>query len=499
MVQRVSGLVSGIDTDALIQKMVQAAKAPVDKIWQQRKTVEWQRQALLDMNTKLYDFRNNKVFNFKLESNLGAKKVELRGYADAVSARAKGDAVPGTMSIKVKSLAKAASIQSDTVMTVKPGDKINVTEEITINGYKVQVNAEDTLKDVLAKITKETNVTAFYDEVAQKVALTSKETGKVNGNPDGSGKRTGDTITFSGTLFADVLKIEAGKQEQKAEDAQLEINGVETTRTSNTFTVNGIEVTLNQVSPKTADNNDYIATTLTTKTDTDKIVESIKAFINDYNEMLKTLQDKVSEKRFRDFPPLTEEQRKEMSDKEIELWEEKAKSGLLKNDTMLSQLISDMRLAMISPVDNGSKYNTISAIGIETGEYTENGKLYLKDEAKLRKAIEEDPQAIVDLFTANGNGDDDDSDVGIGERLYASLEQTMKSITQKVGTVATLHDDSLMGKQMRSLAERIDAGNRRVQQLEQRYYRQFIAMEQAIQRLNAQSSHLLNTFGGNGQ
>lgn len=495
MVQRVSGLASGIDTDTVIKQMVQSAKAPVDKLWQQRKTIEWQRQEYLDLNTKLYDFRNNKLYTFKLEGTLAAKKTDLGGYVDAVSVRPTGDAQPGTMNIKVKSLATTASIHSNQAITMKPEDKFTAAEKISINGYEVQVNAGDTLNTILSKITRETNVSAYYDDSAQKVVMISKETGKIT-NP--KGEVIGDTITFSGNLFND-LGIVAGQQEQKATEAQVIINGVETTRSSNTFIVNGVEITLKTVSPKTADGNDYIATTLTTKTDTDKIVESIKGFINDYNEILKTLQDKVSEKRDRDYPPLTDEQKKEMSDKEIELWEEKAKSGLLKNDTILSQLISSMRLSVISPVDNGSKYNTISAIGIETGTYTENGKLYLKDEAKLRKAIEEDPQAVVDLFTANGSGDNGDSDMGIGERLYASIDQTMKSITQKVGTSASLHDESLMGKQMESLAERIDAGNRRVKQIEQRYYRQFTAMEQAIQRLNAQSAQLLSTFGGGAQ
>lgn len=495
MVQRVSGLASGIDTDSIIKQMVQSARIPVDKLWQQQKTMEWQRQSYLDLNTQLFDFRNNKLFNFKLEGNLGAKKVDLGGYVDSVSARATGDAQPGTMNIKVKSLATSASIHSKDAITMKPDDKIATAEKLTVNGYEVQVNAGDTLSAVLSKITRETNVTAYYDDAAQKVVMISKETGKIT-DPDG--EVIGDTITFSGNLFAN-LNIGADSPIEKATEAQVIINGVETTRTSNTFTVNGVEITLKSVSPKTADGNDYIATSLTTATDTDKIIESIKGFIQDYNEMLKTLQDKVGEKRYRDFPPLTEEQRKEMSDNEIELWEEKAKSGLLKNDTILSQLISDMRLAIASPVDNGSKYNTISAIGIETGTYSENGKLYLKDEAKLRKAIEEDPQAVIDLFTANGNGDDDDSDVGIGERMYASLGRTMKDITTKVGTSASLFDDSLMGKQMESLAERIDAGNRRVKQIEQRYYRQFTAMEQAIQRLNAQSAQLLSTFGGGAQ
>ena len=101
------------------------------------------------------------------------------------------------------------------------------------------------------------------------------------------------------------------------------------------------------------------------------------------------------EKRYNDFPPLTEEQKSEMSEKDIELWEEKAMSGLLRNDSILQGIVYDMRKALndrVAGVDIG-----LSDIGITTGKWYEHGKLYL-DEDKFRKTIAEEPDKVEELF-----------------------------------------------------------------------------------------------------
>jgi flagellar hook-associated protein 2 len=511
MVQRITGLATGIDTESIIKQLVTAARMPVDKLVQQRMQIQWQRQDYLDMNTKLYDFRNNKLFNFKLEGTLAAKKVDISGNTDAVSARAMGNAQLGTMTVKVIQLATASQNVGTGAITADPtfdpnkplsteGTKLDPTFDpssnfsFTINGTTLTFNpATASLNTVISEINKKTNVTAFYDTSTKQISLVSKQAGLTNG-PSGDG----DKITLSsGDFLEKSLKL-LNANSTAAQEAKVEINGLTVTRPSNVFTVNGVELTLKSVSPNTnpADLTTYTPSTLTIKTDTDKIVDAIKGFINDYNDMLKTMQDKISEPRYRDYLPLTDEQKKEMKDEDIQAWEEKAKSGLLRNDSILSEAVSSMRLAISAQVANGSKYNTLSSIGITTGGYQEKGKLYLSDEAKLRQAIEEDPQAVVDLFTANGNGDSDQSDVGIAERIYSALDSAMKNISKKAGTSAILNDDSVLGKQMYYLGKQIDDGNERVKQIEDRYYRQFAAMEEAINRMNAQSAQLLSAFGG---
>ena len=114
------------------------------------------------------------------------------------------------------------------------------------------------------------------------------------------------------------MNFSAGK------NAVFTFNGLETTRSSNTFTINGFEINLKQ--PTTA------PVTFSSAPDTDKVVESVVKFVDDYNKLIEDLNSKIREPKYRDFQPLSDEQKKDMKEKEIELWEEKAKSGTLRND-----------------------------------------------------------------------------------------------------------------------------------------------------------------------
>ncbi|MEK8131750.1 flagellar filament capping protein FliD [Paenibacillus filicis] len=500
MVQRITGMSnSGIDIDAAVKGMLMGQQNKVDKLGQKKQTIEWQRQAYLDMNTKLTDFRNNKLFNFKLEGTLAASKVDISGNQDAISVKATGNAIQGNLNVKVKSLATSASLTSSASVTIDLTKKslkeqfgnVSISDSITINGKKVTFDPEkDTLDKVITKINKETNVTAFFNTSNKQLVLTSKDTGA----------DTKIEVDMNGEL-AQALKLQAtaGVNYKTGQDAQVFINDTLTSQKSNTFLVNGVEITLKNPSPNpgnSGSNNasDYTGSVIRVSRDVNAIVDSIKTFITDYNSILKTLQDKVSETKYRDFPPLTAEQKESLKEKEIEQWEEKAKSGLLANDSILTSVISGFRSVMSGKVDNGSKYNTLANIGIGSIGYLDNGKLTLNDENKLRKALEEDPEAVLNLFTADGTGKKDRSDMGLAERMYADLKSTLDQVKKKTGLSAISLDDTVLGKQMKDLTSRIKAGNNRLADLETRYYKQFSAMEQAMQKYNSQSNSLAGYF-----
>ncbi|WP_284643291.1 flagellar filament capping protein FliD [Paenibacillus silviterrae] len=503
MVQRITGLASGMDIDSVVKGMLTGQQMKVDKLTGKKQTIEWQRQAYLDMNTKLNEYRNNKLYNFKLEGTLAASKTSITG-PEVISAKATGDAVPGNIVVKVKNMASAASANSSgsvvpvdmskTNLNQQFGFSFGASDKITINGKTVTFDpATETLNTLISKINKETNVSAFFDTSTNKLSLMSKQTGLINGAAG-----TGDKIVVSGTLATAFKLDDDGTNHKAAKNAEVFINDLLTTQKNNTFRVNGVDITLNAESPYlggvATNPNSYIGSTISISRDTDKIMESIKGFVNDYNEILKILQDKVGETRYRDFQPLTTEQKESMKDKEVERWEEKAKSGLLRNDSVLSPLISGMRLSISSKVDNGSKYNTLSSIGIKSTDYTDNGKLYITDESKLRKALEEEPQAVLDLFTANGSGRSDRSDMGIAERMYEDLNKAMDQIKKKTGLSSILLDETVLGKQMGTLSKQINRENSRLMDLETRYYKQFTAMEKAISMYNSQSTSLSGYF-----
>jgi flagellar hook-associated protein 2 len=517
---RIGGLASGIDVDSIVEKLMSARRVTVDKLYQQKQLIQWQREAYRDINTKMYDYRNNKLSTYRLEGTWLAKKAELTGNTAAIAAKA-GPTASGQMTVKVQQLATAATVQSFEAVSADSNfdpsktlaDQISAgyladftATEFYVNGTKIEIDKnKDSLNDIINKINRSTNVSAYYDKSSGKLAFATKQTGLVNDatNPDSGG---GKYITFTdpgnpgvpNDFVEGVLKITAASPKTAAQNAEVTvtINGLATNQTStgNTLTVNGVELTLKEAGGA--------ETYINISTDIDAIVEKVKSFIADYNEMLKTLNDKVSETRYRDFLPLTDAQKKEMKENEIKLWEEKAKSGMLRNDEILRKLIFSMRMAVSTPVDTGNeKYRTLTSIGIEGGPYTDHGKLYLVNEAKLRQAIEEDPEAINRLFTAMGTDNEGRSDVGIALRLYDDFQTAMNSIAQKAGSSladSSYQDQSVIGRQLYELNKRIDIENDRLQNLEAMYYRQFAAMEAAINRYNAQAMFLQNAFGGSG-
>ncbi len=506
MVMRVGGLATGMDIDTLVKELMNSHRAPVNKLVQKKQVYEWQRDAYKEVNSKITEFRNNKVFNFKLESTLSTQKAVVTGNTTAIDAVATPSALAGSLTIEVNSLAKSASnYGTDTFGTAAfdptkalaeqstaghlTGGTLTDSYSFKINGVQIDVDpTTQSLNSVISDINKKTNVSAFYDSTTRQISFVSKETGKVNGSVDKS------AITFEDigggdflTNFASVSN--GGLNEVAALDASLNINGMPTSRTSNTFLVNGIEVTLKEV-------NTGNPSTINISVDTDKIVESIKKFMVDYNEFISGLQSKVSELKYRDFPPLTDEQKSVMKEKDIELWEAKAKSGLLRSDSIISKAISSMRLSITSQVvDTGSNYNTLSSIGIKTGAYQEQGKLYL-DETKLREAIESDPEGVMALISGNGSGNPNRSDMGIAERMYEDLDTALREIKTKSGSFISSNDNSFISNQIKNLDVDILNRNNRLSATEQGYYRKFTAMEMAISRFNSQSAYLANAFGG---
>ena len=140
--------------------------------------------------------------------------------------------------------------------------------------------------------------------------------------------------------------------------------------------------------------------TLTSATNVDDMMNKIKEFVTTYNGFVKDLNDQLKETKYRDYAPLTNEQREAMSESDIKLWEEKAKSGLLRNDSLIRNGLSDMRALIYqsNPAIEDPKYNTLFSIGITTTEnYNDGGTLEINED-KLRKALEENPEAVEKLL-----------------------------------------------------------------------------------------------------
>ncbi len=298
-----------------------------------------------------------------------------------------------------------------------------------------------------------------------------------------------------------VLAAGAFKSGTDGVAGEVIINGQVHSISSNTFTYDQMEFTVKKATP--------VNVTVTVKPDEDAVFNAIKGFVDKYNETIDKLNKKISEPVYRDYQPLLDEEKESLSEDQIKKWEEKAKSGVLRRDSILSSVLVDMRRALSDPVQGVSdlKYDTLKEIGISTMDankdkyaYMDNGKLYI-DEAKLRTEIRENGTKVMDLFTRISSATDADTkynESGIAQRMYDKLKGAIDKIIDLAGSTGSPDESEyyLMGKEMRKINKDISDWETRLKGIEDRYWKQFDAMERALQQLNSQSTWFMQQFGG---
>jgi len=237
---------------------------------------------------------------------------------------------------------------------------------------------------------------------------------------------------------------------------------------------------------------------LTSTTDTKSIKESIQEFVKTYNEMLDTLNGLLKEKKYRDYPPLTSEQRQDMSENEQKLWDEKAKSGLLRSDSLIRDGLGKMRSQFVSSVKGlgDDTIDSLAEIGITTSKILSDGGKLVIEEKKLDAALEKDPDQVIQMFTNVGSvtttTDEKGRKVtqdsrGITYRLRDEIDALTKNIEKKAGKEGKTEQTYTLGKQIIESDDRITKLQAKLKDIEARYWKQFTAMEQAINKANQQS------------
>lgn len=501
---RITGLASGMDTETMIKDMMKAQRIPLDKITQKKQYMEWQRDDYRAANKKMFDFRNLTNDTILRQSTYIQKTVTSSAPND-ISVRNVTSTSDFTGKINIQQLAESATMQSagrvlnseadlkKTLKEIKPTINVPTTfnikaikEDGTLDtkGYDVKIDEDSTMQSILDDINKNSGVTAIFDSFTGKIAITAKNSG--------SSQNSTNEIEFSGDFAKYFMQMDsnnvvatAASRGTDGKNAKFIFNGLETERQSNTFQISGFEVTLKKASTEDI--------TFSSSPDTDKILASVVKFVEEYNKMIENFNTEIREKKFRDFQPLSTEQKADMKEKDIELWEEKAKSGTLRNDSILSSALNKMRSELNASLSGVTGANRLSDIGISTSEnYMENGKLII-DEAKLRKAISEDPNQVYELFAANG---ETNSEKGLARRLVTTLDNTRKLVIEKAGSDTAVNNTFSLGRTLNGFEDQISRFEDRLLMIEDRYYRQFAAMESAIQRANQQSAYLMNAFSG---
>lgn len=368
----------------------------------------------------------------------------------------------------------ASSLENLNFNTALSGNNL----EFEINGVAITGLTKDSnLSDVILAINNSgAGVTVSYSSTSDKFIMQSNATGDIS------------SISMSDTS-GNLLEVMFGGTPEviSGQNAILEVDGTRIERNTNTFELDGITIELTGTTSATDS-----PINLTTSQDTDKIVNSLKSFVEDYNALIAGLNSRIREDaNYKSYPPLTAAQKKEMSDREIELWEEKSKEGLLRNDSNISGLLSSMRTALYSTVEGAGI--AIFDIGIETsGNWKDNGKLIL-DEEKLKAALTTNADAVQKLFTDSTNG----LAVKMQDALKAAANVSSASpgtMVQYAGTKDVLTTNNTLYHEMKTISDVINRLNQTYEREKTRYWKQFTAMEKALANLNTQSSWLNNQF-----
>ncbi|TDF93487.1 flagellar filament capping protein FliD [Paenibacillus piri] len=376
---------------------------------------------------------------------------------------------------------------------------------------KIQINGGTAYE---FKVTSKTTVGQLVD------SINSSDLGQTKGVSayiDGSGnlaffnKNSTDVVTFdddsSGALLGKLGYLQGGNESSALTYSQKTVSGKNAevyfngstdpvTYATNNFSISGMNFTAKKVTAGEVD--------VTVSQDVDTIYNTIKTFVEKYNELIDLVKNKISEKSYRDFQPLTDEQKKDMKEDDIKRWEEKAKSGMLANDQILSSGLNSFRQALSSVIQGipDNQLKSLSDIGISssnvsggviTGNYLENGKLYI-DDAKLKAAIAQHPDEVSKLFLANDGDPESSAGDGIAVRMYDQANQLFSKISNKAGLQVTVQSKYLIGKTLLDIDKQVDSLSRRMDALETRYYKQFSAMENYINQMNAQSAYLSQQF-----
>ena len=485
---RIGGLASGIDTESIVKDLMRAERMPLDKMEQDRQMLEWERDAFREINTMLFEL-DEMAFDLKLQRNFQMKSFQS-SQEEAVTARGNAQAGDGTYRIKVENLATAAMNVGMEELETGIDTELDSTyvgqhtfktynENSESSDHTFTIKEGDTVRDVIQQINEDdNNVRLLYDETMNKVILEATRTGQYH--------EDGKEIEFNrdtNSFFTEILKLNQD-EEKEASNALITYNGhhkIENLK-DNSYTLNGVTFDFHAVTDGDA--------TINVQQDMDNTVSQITDFVEKYNEMIETINGKLREERHRDFPPLTEAQRDEMSEREIELWEEKAQSGVLRGDSILSSALSSLRQTWSTVVDSEGPFSSLSQIGITTTEnYMDGGQLEI-DEQVLREALAEDSEGVFNLFSNSSEGESR----GIINRLEDTLDHTMNQVNRRAGKGTETLENYLLGKRMKDVDDRMAAFEDRLMQIEDRYWRQFTQMEQAIAMMNEQSSMLMSQF-----
>ncbi len=548
MAIRVSGLISGLDTDSIVQELVSAYSTKKEKYEKAQTKQEWKMDAWKTMNSKIYGFYTSSLSNMRMSTAYSLKTSSVSN-SNIATVKASSSAVNGTQKMKVNKLASSAYMTGGVVKLSDDkndtGNKkvtgstalsdmgIETGSKIAVNDTEIEITDGMTVNQLISKF-KDAGINASFDETNQRFFVNAKTSGAegeftlMANNEEGfdalqklglfaayttekdtDGKQTVETaemtkyrkLLASGTdeqkkLAKKIIEeVENGKVSSDAarisgQDAEIVLNGATFTSSTGTFSINGLSITAMQV---TAAGEEV---SITTSNDTQGMYNKIKEFLGKYNELIKDMDTAYNAAAAKDYEPLTDDEKKDMSDSEIEKWETKIKDSLLRRDSTLGNTSSALKSLMNTSFEINGKTYSLSSFGINTASYfsadtNEKGCLHIDGDAddattsgnedKLMAAINEDPEVVAEFFQK------------LSTSVYNDLTKRMAS--SSVSSIYTIYNDKQMSSEYSDYKDKVSKWQEKLEYYEEFYYKKFSAMEKALSKLQSSTSSLSNLLG----
>lgn len=286
------------------------------------------------------------------------------------------------------------------------------------------------------------------------------------------------------------IPVSSGATRVDAEDAKITLNDAEFTSSSNVFNINGLTI---KATGTTAAGESL---TISTDTDTQGLYDKIKDFLTEYNSIINELTGLYNADSAKGYEPLTDDEKRDMSDSEVEKWETKIKDAILRNDSTIDGVMNSMTTAMMSSYTVNGKSYSLASFGIHTLGYLNAAKneqyAYHIDGDEDDSNTSGNTDKLLDMITNNPE-DVEEFMKQLTSGLYSALDTKMKSTT--MSSAYTIYNDKQMAKDYNSYTTQIKNWETKIEDLENRYYKQFSNMEKQLAKMQSSTSSLSSLFG----
>ncbi|MCR5249148.1 MAG: flagellar filament capping protein FliD [Lachnospiraceae bacterium] len=515
---RVTGMISGMDTESIISMYSSKAKKNVDTAKGKKQLNTWTQDAWKDLNSKIYSFYNKTLSTNRMSGVY--KKTKTTTTDDALTVT--GNSVKGSQTAKIESVAKsgyltgaeikgsgalkgsseltsALGIEEGAQLKFKVGDGEEQTIQIGGSSSDSSVKVVKTM-DQLTDELKKAGVNANFDTANQRLFISSKDTGKKNdfqfvagGDLAGdgalaklglmTGKQAQSYVSSYNAAHAPEEAISAsdiGKATKlDASNAKLILNGAEFESANNSFSINGATYTINH---EPADKNKSI--TVDTTVDYDGVYDVVKNMLKEYNALVNEMSKLYNADSAKDYSPLTDEQKEAMTDKEVEAWEDKIKSSILRKDSTLNDVMTAMTDVMTTGIEINGKTVRLTDFGISTQNYFEaeanqryalhidgdpDDEVGAAKEDRLKAAIAKDPEMVSSFFAK------------LSANLYDAVNKKMA--TSSMSSIYKVYEDKRLKQEGTDWDEKIAELEDKVTEIEDKWYSRFASMETKLAKL----------------